>query len=701
MQYKMSDFFEFFVKKLPVIIQTETTECGLACLAMIAAWYGRETDIYSMRKVFDVSNNGMTLRQIITAAGRINMNTRAVRLELNELSSVRLPCILHWSFNHFVVLKKFTKKGAVIHDPALGKRTVTLKELSNKFTGIALEVWPQTEFKKEKVSESITITDMFRGVAGLKNTLFKIILLSLFIEVLALSIPLSSQFIIDVVLRSSDLSMLNFIVIGIVLLLSLRAAFSIVRAWVLMAMRYSLGIQWSSGFFNRLLRLPVTFFEKRHVGDIASRLTSLSEVQEAFTAEMLTSLLDVLILITLAVLMFCYSPLLTLLPLLMTTVYLGVKFAFYDRYMGAKVEAITHEAQQSSYFLETIRGVACVKVFGLTEFRRITWLNRVIDTANARAHLFKIDLISQTLSGFLTGLSSAAILFMGSHLTERGLITAGILFAFLLYTDMFLTRSVKVINSLFAFRLISIHTHRLTDIATAQTENAWNPEDPVTLDNVKGRITLNNLTYRYGETEPCIFDCIDMEINAGESVAIVGPSGCGKSTLLRVMAGLVLPQSGDVSIDDVSVKKMGIDEYRRHTAFVMQDDKLFAASLMDNISAFDPQPNIDWIHECAKAAAIHDEIMTMPMQYETMVGDMGSILSGGQKQRVSLARALYKCPRILFLDEATSHLDVFNERKINEAVKQMPITRVFVAHRPEMIAVADRVYNLRDKTFTT
>ncbi len=227
---------------------------------MIAAWYGRETDIYSMRKVFDVSNNGMTLRQIITAAGRINMNTRAVRLELNELSSVRLPCILHWSFNHFVVLKKFTKKGAVIHDPALGKRTVTLKELSNKFTGIALEVWPQTEFKKEKVSESITITDMFRGVAGLKNTLFKIILLSLFIEVLALSIPLSSQFIIDVVLRSSDLSMLNFIVIGIVLLLSLRAAFSIVRAWVLMAMRYSLGIQWSSGFFNRLLRLPVTFF---------------------------------------------------------------------------------------------------------------------------------------------------------------------------------------------------------------------------------------------------------------------------------------------------------------------------------------------------------------------------------------------------------------------------------------------------------
>lgn len=500
-------------------------------------------------------------------------------------------------------------------------------------------------------------------------------------------------------LRSSDLNMLNFIIMGVVFLLILRAALSIVRAWTLMAIRYSLSIQWSAGFFNRLLRLPIAFFEKRHVGDIASRLTSLNEVQEAFTSEMLTSLLDGLILLALITLMLSYSPFLAILSLIIVSVYLGIKFVFYESYLVAKLEAITHEAQQSSHFLETVRGIACVKVFDLKEYRRTAWLNRVIDTANARTHLFKIDLINQSLSSLLTGLSSVAILFVGGHLMEQGNLTAGILFAFMLYADMFLTRSVKVINSLFDFRLISIHTNRLTDIAAAETENSWNPENPMRLDNVAGQITLSGLTYRYGEAEPCIFEWIDMEIHAGESVAIVGPSGCGKSTLLRVMAGLVLPQSGDILIDGMSVRQMGIDEYRRHTAFVMQDDKLFAASLMDNISSFDPQPDIDWMHQCADAAAIHNEIMAMPMQYETMVGDMGSILSGGQKQRVSLARALYKRPRLLFLDEATSDLDVFNERKINEAIKQMPITRIFVAHRPEMIAVADRVYHLMKKTF--
>ncbi|WP_443255998.1 peptidase domain-containing ABC transporter [Xenorhabdus sp. IM139775] len=681
-------------------MQTEVTECGLACLAMIAALHGRETDVYSMRRVFDVSNNGMSLRQLMTAAGRINMNARAVRLDLDELSGARLPCILHWSFNHFVVLKKITKKGAIIHDPALGRRDISLKELSNKFTGISLEVWPQPDFKKEKVSEGITITDMFRGVVGLGSTLFKIILLSLLIEGFALSIPFGSQFIIDVTLRSSDLEMLNLIVVGVIFLLILRSALSIIRAWTLMAMRYSLGIQWSVGFFNRLLNLPLAFFEKRHVGDIASRLTSLNEIKEAFTAEMLTSLLDVLILLTLIVLMFCYSPLLSIILLFISSIYFGVKLAIYGTYKGARVEAITHEAQQSSHFLETVRNVACVKVFALTECRRIAWLNKVIDAANARAHLFKVDLINQTLSGFLTGLSSVAILFFGGNLMEQNVITAGILFAFMLYSDMFLTRFVKVINSFFDFRLISIHTDRLTDIATAETESVWYPENPISLDNVTGRITLNALAYRYGEAEPFIFEGIDMEINAGESVAIVGPSGCGKSTLLKVMSGLIIPQSGNVLVDGVSVRQIGIDEYRRHTAFVMQDDKLFAASLMDNISSFDPQPDIEWMHKCTKAAAIHDEIMAMPMQYETMIGDMGSILSGGQKQRVSLARALYKRPRILFLDEATSNLDVFNERKINEAVKQMSITRVFVAHRPETISVADRIYNLKDKAFT-
>lgn len=699
MTHKINNFLDFFSRKLPVIVQTEVTECGLACLAMVASWYGLKTDIFSMRKIFDVSSNGMTLKQLITAAERINLNARAVRLELEELKNTNLPCILHWSFNHFVVLKKITKTGAIIHDPGLGKRSVSTKTLSNKFTGIALEVWPQEDFKKEKVHAGVTIIDMFRGISGLGSVLLKTAMLSLLIETLALFIPISFQFIMDVVLRSSDFNMLNIVVTGIVFLLISRAFLSIIRAWTLIIIRYSLNMQWSSGFFNQLLKLPLSFFEKRHVGDIVSRLESLKDIQQAFTAEMLTSLLDVLILLGLIILMFSYSWLLTVGLLVIIGIYLGSKFVFHQKYIEAKLEAITHSAQQSSHFLETVRGIACVKVFGLAEYRRTAWLNKVIDEANAQTNLFKIELINQSTSSFIKGLSSAMILFAGCHFMEQGVMTAGILFAFMLYADMFMTRSVTVIDSLFDFSLISMHTNRLTDIAIAKTECVWNPKNPIVCIDIKGHIELKNLSYRYGEEEAFIFEGINMEINAGESVAIIGPSGCGKSTLLRVIARLTLPHSGDVLVDGTSVRQIEVNEYRKHTAFVMEDDKLFAASLMDNISSFDPKPDFNWMYECAMAAAIHHDIMAMPMQYETMVGDMGSILSGGQKQRVSLARALYKRPRILFLDEATSDLDVSNERKINEALTQMSITRVFVAHRPEMIAVADRIYNLSDKTF--
>ncbi|MDW9425984.1 ATP-binding cassette domain-containing protein [Yersinia enterocolitica] len=277
---------------------------------------------------------------------------------------------------------------------------------------------------------------------------------------------------------------------------------------------------------------------------------------------------------------------------------------------------------------------------------------------------------------------------------DGGTLTTGMLFAFLIYSDMYVTRAIRVVDSIIRIRLIDMHSERLSEVALATPERATGEVDLDTPNSLAGSIEVKDLSYRYGDSEPAVFEHVNLSIKAGESIAIIGPSGCGKSTLLKSMGGLVPQKCGSILLDGVDVRRLGLDTYRKHIAYVLQEDKLFAGSLLDNISSFDIHPNSEWVLECARLASIHTEIDAMPMKYETMVGDMGSALSGGQRQRVSLARALYKRPRILFLDEATSDLDIDNEARINDAIRALKITRIFVAHRPTMIAMADRVFDL-------
>ncbi|CFR05131.1 peptidase domain-containing ABC transporter [Yersinia kristensenii] len=559
----MKGYFEALRQRLPVMMQTEATECGLACMAMIAGYYGLNMDLQALRKHYQVSLKGMSLRDLIVLADRLSLGSRPVWADLDSARQLKTPCILHWSFNHFVVLKKFSRHGATIIDPAKGERKISLTELSQHFTGIALEIWPNPHFQRRTEKKTIRLLDMFKNVSGLSRALAHILTLSFCIELLAMAVPLAAQFILDMALRSGDINLVSLITWGIIALLIFRALLSLVRAWMVMSIKYTLGIQWNSGLFSHLIRLPVSYFEKRHIGDVRSRFNSLSVVQDAFTADMVASLLDIVVVIGLFFLMWAYDGYLAAVTVLISLTYAAIKFFLFSAYRSANLEAIAHEAKQQSHFLETVRG-----------------------------------------------------------------------------------------------------------------------------------IEVKDLSYRYGDGEPAVFEHVSLSIKAGESIAIVGPSGCGKSTLLKCMGGLVPQKCGSILFDGVDAHRLGLDAYRKHIAYVLQEDKLFAGSLLDNISSFDIHPDSEWALECARLASIHTEIDAMPMKYETRVGDMGSALSGGQRQRVSLARALYKRPRILFLDEATSDLDIDNEARINDAIRALKITRIFVAHRPTMIAMADRVFDL-------
>ncbi|NRN26892.1 peptidase domain-containing ABC transporter [Photorhabdus heterorhabditis] len=694
MNVTMKGYFEAFRHRLPVVMQTEATECGLACVAMIAGYYGLNMDLQALRKYYQVSLKGMNLRDIIVLADRLSLASRPIRADLDSLSQVKTPCILHWSFNHFVVLKKFSRRGVIIHDPAKGERRISVDELSKKFTGVALELWPNKDFQKRTEKKTIRLLDMFKNVSGLSRALVQVLALSFCIELLAMAVPMAAQFTIDMALRSSDIDLVSVIVCGIIGLLIFRALLSIVRSWSVMSIKYTLGIQWSSGLFSHMIRLPTSYFEKRHIGDVTSRFNSLSAVQDAFTADMIASLLDIVVVIGLFFLMWVYNGYLAVVVISISIVYASLKFFLFRAYRSANLEAIAHESQQQSHFLETVRGITCVKIFDLADRRRSDWLNLVIDEANAKIYLFKIDLVTQTAAQLLIGLTSVSILWLGAKLIDGGTLTTGMLFAFLIYSDMYVNRTIRVVDSIIKLRLIDMHSERLSEVALAEPEHHEGEAVLSCSETISGSIEIKSLSYRYGDGEPAIFENVFLSIKAGESIAIVGPSGCGKSTLLKTIGGLVSPESGFIYLDGVDVRRLGLGAYRSHIACVLQEDRLFAGSLLDNISSFDVKPDHEWVYECARLASIHTEIEEMPMKYETMVGDMGSALSGGQRQRISLARALYKRPKILFLDEATSDLDIDNEAKINDSIRELKITRVFVAHRPTMIAMADRVFDL-------
>jgi ATP-binding cassette subfamily B protein RaxB len=680
-----------FGARLPVVLQTEATECGLACISMVAAYHGLVTDMTAMRRLFNVSMMGATLEHLMQVAQTMELGTRAVKLELEDLPQLKLPCILHWNFNHFVVLKEVGAKSVVIHDPAVGMRRVPMSEVSKSFTGVALELWPNQGFKRAELRQHVKLRQLMGQVTGLYRSFGQILLLATALEVFTLVSPFFVQWVIDDVIVSADRDLLTTLGIGFSLLVIMQQGVSMLRAWVLMHFSTTLNVQWRANIFSHLIRLPVEYFEKRHLGDVVSRFGSIDTIQKTLTSSFLEAILDGVMSIMMLAVMFIYSPFLAGIAVGVMVVYAIVRTVWYRPLRDATLEQIVHAARQQTHFLESMRGIKAIKLFQRHNERRDSWLALLVDQVNADLRTQKMLVIYQNLNGLLFGLERVVIIWLGALIVLDGKFTVGALMAFAAYKDQFTTRISSLIDKFFEVKMLQLHGERLADIAFTEPENTSAPAGALDNKGLTSRIELKGLRYRYGDQQPWVLDGLDLAIEPGESIAIVGPSGCGKTTLINVILGVRMPSEGEVLIGGVSVARVGINTLRSMVGTVMQDDVLFAGSIADNISFFDPKPDMARVLECAHLAAIHDEIAATAMGYNTLVGDMGTVLSGGQRQRVLLARALYKRPSILLLDEATSHLDIQRESLVNHAIKSLPVTRVIIAHRPETIASADRV----------
>lgn len=685
---------------MKTIIQSEASECALVALAIVCSAHGLHVDMSEMRRRFHVSLNGSTLEQLMRWASQLGFSTRAVRLELEELQHLHVPCILHWNLNHMVVLKRVIGDKVIIIDPAVGERRLTRKEVSASFTGVALELSPNAEFVAKDERKRLSLHALTGRVNGLTRSLFQILIVSVVLQLFAIAAPLLNQVVIDEVFGANDKDFLPILIFGSAIALVIQSFLGVMRGWMIMVLSQTLSLQWTGNVFNHLMKLPMVYFERRHLGDLLSRFGSISSIQGTLTVRLVTVTLDVVMAIVALGMMLLYSPLMSAIAVGSSFLYACIRALSFRPYRDAAKERLMLSAKTNTHFLETMRAILPIKLFGRESDRIVRWKNMRVDVQNRDVRTSIMNIWFSSANTLISGTQDLAIVGVGamqvmnSGVNGSPIFTIGMFFAFTSYSGQFIGRALSLIDFAIELKMLNLHSERLSDIVLESPENDMAPDSD--LSHLKAVVELKDVSFRYGDGEPWVLKDVSLTIASGENIVFVGASGCGKSTLLKIILGLLEPIHGEVLYGGVNIRQLGLRNYRQLIGTVMQEDTLLAGSIAENISFFDPYLKMDRVLECANFAALSDEIGKMPMGFQTLVGDLGSSLSGGQKQRVLLARAMYKNPKIMALDEATSHLDVRNERIISDKLSELNIIRVVVAHRPETIASAKRVIALRN-----
>ncbi|HET9865161.1 MAG TPA: peptidase domain-containing ABC transporter [Steroidobacteraceae bacterium] len=679
--------------KVRLVRQTEAAECGLACLAMAADFHGLQIDLGNLRRRFAISLRGAPLRLLIRLAEKLGMTARAVKLPLESLPNLQVPALLHWDMDHYVLLEEANPRRALIHDPAGSSKWLDTAEVSKHFTGVALELSPSDDFETGQFRERLRLRQLWRRVSGMKRALLQTLVLTLILQCFVLVSPYYMQIALDTALPAMDADLMTVLALGFGLFTLVNVATSVLRSFVLLAAGTSLSFGIATNLARRLFRLPVSWFEKRHVGDILSRFQSVGPLQQALTQGMLAGMIDgTLAIVTIAVLIY-YSTPLAMLAVAACGLYLLVRLVSFPHQREAQEAAIIAGSKEQSTLIETLRGIVTLRLYDKETERHAHWQSKLTGSVNAGVGIARIGIWVSAANGLIFGLEAIFSTWLAVSFVMQGGFSVGMLFAFAAYKTQFLSRASSLLDQVIAFRMLGLHLERLSDIALSPQDVSFRESESASR-RLEGRIELRDICFRYGEGEANVLTSVCLSVEPGDYVAIVGPSGEGKSTLIKILLGLLEPDSGDFLIDGIPARVFGFTNYRRQVGAVLQDDHLFSGTIGDNIALFEDCPDTARIVAASTTAAVHEEIARMPMGYETLVGEMGSALSGGQRQRILLARALYRRPRLLVMDEGTSHIDLVREKQINDAISEMGITRIIVAHRPQTISCAKTIVEM-------
>ena len=691
----MLDLRPFGARRVPFVAASEHNECGLACMAAVSEYLHGEHALVEIRELARHSGRGETLLELRDLAERIGLNARGVGVELSGLKLISKPAILHWDMNHFVVLERTTRRGIVIMDPAAGRMEVPWPEANKSFTGVALELSASARWKvRSDRARKVSVLDFVGPLSMWRNDVTLIIVLSLLMETLVLIAPLQMRMSIDTAVAAADGRLVWVLGIAFGIVLLIQASVSLIRNWASAVFGARFGFELHDRFVRAIHGKPATFFLKHHTGDILSRSRSVSTIQALVTAQLIQALLDAVMSTLMVVVMFVAVPVMAAAVLFFGLLNIGTTAALRQAAVNNSRRAVRAAAKADSVFLENARAARAIRLFGKEAVRTSVWRNRFVAQTNLELGAARLTMYSGQAAQLTAGLGNVALISIGTYLVLGGSITLGTMMMFFIFKTFFVERLNNCVNYLMELRRVQTHAERIDEVISdergAEGDQASAPFTP----GESVRIEVRDVWFRYGNDAPWVLKGVNLRIEPGESVAITGPSGCGKSTLLGVMLGLLEPNQGEVLVNGRNLKTISKADYAKLMGVVMQDDTLFNGTVADNVSFFDAPLDMSRVKSAAAKANIAREIEGMPMKYYSMLAEGAMDISGGQKQRLFIARAIYHDPKLLFLDEATSHLDTDSEQLVSQAIRALKMTRILVAHRKETIATADRHFAL-------
>ena len=669
-------------RRMPDIHQTTAADCGVAALAMVLGYHGKRVTVRDLNARMKIGRDGVSAASLLDAADDFGLRGRAVRVA--DVRSLPLASILHWQFRHFLVLRRHRRDAIEVSDPAFGRRVIPLSDVRRAFTGVALVFEPTDRFVPgTKVSST---RRGFRILLSQRTLFGRIVVASLLAQMLATALPFFTGLLVDRVVPRQDYSLLLVLSLGLVIIHALTTLTSFIRAHLMLHLRTRLETVFTLGFLDHLVGLPYGYFQRRTSGDLMVKLGANATVREILTSTMMSTLLDGLLSVIYLVVLFLTNWRLTFIVLFLAAGRLTLLWYVRWRQRQLVAESLDVQSRSQTYQVEMLSGMETLKSMGLERRAAEIWSNVFVDGLNVSIRRGQLDATFSALLALMGVATSVTLLSYGGYLVLEGVLSLGMLIAFTALASAFLAPLNGLVSSAIQLQMLEVYVERVNDVLETPHERA-HVTTPVKLSGPIQMVRLEHVHFRYADGRDVLTD-ISLDIARGTRVAIVGQTGSGKTTLARLLAGLYDPTQGRVLFNDHDLRNLDVQSLRRRFGIVTQETQLFGGTIRSNIALSDPDMGLDRIVMAAKVACLHEEILAMPMAYETVLADRGLSLSGGQRQRLAIARAVASNPEVLVLDEATSHLDVITEARINENLAALACIMVVISHRLSSIQAA-------------